>query len=246
MKSFIRSKLSSKAINSPAINYGKVHEDTAIRCYTEYQKERDIQLIVRKCGLYINPAIPWLAATPDSIVENDQEMGCLEVKCPFVCKTKQIAVAALEQSSFCLQSNNGMLQLKRTHQYFYQVQTQLFVTQLPWCDFVLWSPGDVVYVERIFMTNLLLKMQFLRLEHFILKYFLPSVFPHVIIADNYEVARISEAPTTELVLKVDARICDYAEIYDNCNNVEIVDNPETCDGVEVLNIPTVHRPIAHT
>ena len=45
VKSFITSKLSPKAINSPAINYGKVHEDTAIRCNIEYQK-RGIQLTV--------------------------------------------------------------------------------------------------------------------------------------------------------------------------------------------------------
>ena len=113
VKSFITSKLSPKAIKSPAINYGKVHEDTAIKCYIEYQKYT--QLIICKCGLYINPAIPWLAATLDSVVEIDQEMRCFEVKCPFVCKTKQTAVAALEQPSFCLQSNNSALQLKRTH-----------------------------------------------------------------------------------------------------------------------------------
>ena len=40
-----------------------------------------------------------------------------------------MAAAASEQSSFCLQSNIGMLQLKRTHQHFYEVQTQLFVTR---------------------------------------------------------------------------------------------------------------------
>ena len=36
MRSFITSELFPKAINSPAINYGKRHEDTAIRCYIEY------------------------------------------------------------------------------------------------------------------------------------------------------------------------------------------------------------------
>jgi len=54
-----------------------------------------------------------LAGTPDSIVEIGQEVGCLEVKCPYACKTKPIAVAALQQSSFCLESNNGILQLKK-------------------------------------------------------------------------------------------------------------------------------------
>ena len=31
--------------------------------------------------------------------EDDQEMGCSEVKCSFVCKTKQLAVAAVAIST---------------------------------------------------------------------------------------------------------------------------------------------------
>jgi len=103
--------------------------------------------------LQINPAISWLAATPDSIVEVGETKGCLEVKCPYVCKTKEIAVAALA-NSFCLQINNGTLQLKKKHQYFYQVQIQLFVTQLPWCDFVTWAPNDEIHVEKNFVIIL--------------------------------------------------------------------------------------------
>jgi len=86
----------------------------AITSYIEYQKRKGLQINVRKCGLQINPAIPWLAATPDSVVEVGETKGCLEVKC--ICKTKEIAVAALT-NSFCLQINNGTLQLKKKHQY---------------------------------------------------------------------------------------------------------------------------------
>ena len=73
----------------------KTHEDTAIRCYVEYQQKRGVQVTVHKCGLHINLAIPWLAATPDSIVEINQEIRCLRVKCSFVYKTKQLAVATV-------------------------------------------------------------------------------------------------------------------------------------------------------
>ena len=53
---------------------------------------------LRKCGLFIDPPIPWLAATPDAIVtfsqknvclnvqdEGLQNEGCLQVKCPYLC-----------------------------------------------------------------------------------------------------------------------------------------------------------------
>ena len=70
------------------------------------------------------------------------------MKCPFVFK-KSIAEASTESSSFCLRNSNGSLQVKTNHQYFYQVQTQLFVTRLQWCDFVLWASNEDVFVERI-------------------------------------------------------------------------------------------------
>jgi len=75
-----------------------------------------------------------LAATPDSVVEIRPDTGCLEVKCPFICSRKSFTEASSEVPSFCLERNNGRLQLKRKHQYHYQVQTQMFVTQLfLWC-----------------------------------------------------------------------------------------------------------------
>jgi len=95
VQTFIKNKLASKPINSPAINYRRTNEDTAVRSYVEYQEKRGITLIVHKCGLFIDPSIPWLAATPDSVVEIGQDTRCLEVKCPFVCAKKSIAVVSL-------------------------------------------------------------------------------------------------------------------------------------------------------
>jgi len=41
--------------------------------------------LVHKCGLFINFGIPSLAATPDFLVsKGDGDMGCLELKYPFV------------------------------------------------------------------------------------------------------------------------------------------------------------------
>ena len=48
--------------------------------------------------------------------------------------------------------------------YFYQVQTQLHVTGLHWCDFCVWSPIGEPFVQRIeydkeFMDKALMKAQ---------------------------------------------------------------------------------------
>ena len=243
IKCFLTSKLCPKTINSAAINYGNVNEDTAIKSYIEYQEKKGLQLTVHKCGLQINPSIPWLAATPDSIVEIGQEMGCLEVKCPYTCKAKPIAVAALQQYSFCLGSDNGLLQLKKKHPYFYQVQTQLFVTKLPWCDFVVWAPNDAIHVERIYCDNLFIEDAVSKARAFYFDKFLPSIVPYVIISDSHETCR-SSVIATEVVQHSqdsngDTKIVDETEI-------KIMDSDTEASGdVEVLSISTALNPSPH-
>ena len=40
-------------------------------------------------------------------------------------------------------------QNKKNHPHFHQVQTQLFLTQSPWCDFIIFIFKDLS-IERIF------------------------------------------------------------------------------------------------
>ena len=49
----------------------------------------------------------------------------------------------------CLEISDGRLVLKRTHQYYYQIQHQLLVTGTWFCDFVLFSPLCHPHIERI-------------------------------------------------------------------------------------------------
>ena len=46
-------------------------------------------------------------------------------------------------------SKNATLELKTTHAYYFQIQFQLAVTGLKWCDFVLWSPIGKPNIERV-------------------------------------------------------------------------------------------------
>ncbi|XP_030271599.1 uncharacterized protein LOC115580976 [Sparus aurata] len=78
------------------------------------------------CGLVIHPDAPWLGASPD---------GLVEVKCPNVknyvdCKY--------------LQMKYGSLSLRESHAYYWQVQGQLLITGLEWCDFVVFAQEDML------------------------------------------------------------------------------------------------------
>ena len=90
------------------------------------KKGYDIQIF--PCGFVTQPDYFWSGATPDAKVryrsQGNVTFGIAEVKCPY---------SALLRSSFT-QHANGLPRLNRNHAYFHQVQTELFLTQSPWCD----------------------------------------------------------------------------------------------------------------
>ncbi|KAL4152748.1 hypothetical protein QTP88_000581 [Uroleucon formosanum] len=71
------------------IEYGKLTEESALR-----NLEEQIQKPIQKCGLFIDERKPYLAATPDGLVEND---FTVEIKCPFSVKDYSLEQAVLEK-----------------------------------------------------------------------------------------------------------------------------------------------------
>jgi len=166
---FVQKKINPKVLCTPAVCYGRLHEKDAVSAYIEYQSSYcGVAIAVRACGLVVDKTLPWLAASPDRIVydpsEKDNQQGCLEVKCPFSCKKRTVLEATRDVPAFCLIEQDGEVFLSKSHAYFYQVQTEMHVTNSQWCDFVVWSPIDKPFVQRIryeseFMSNAIVKAQ---------------------------------------------------------------------------------------
>ena len=80
--------------------------------------------------------------------DQDELEGVVEVKCPYTAKDVTPTIAAQTKSSFCCQIHNNQLILKKSHDYYYQVQGQLAITRAKWCDFCVYTPHGFS-VERI-------------------------------------------------------------------------------------------------
>lgn len=78
-----------------------------------------------------------MAASPDGLINED---SILEIKCPSSIKeyTPQEAVT-LKKLKYMV-DNKGKLVLKKTDNYYYQVQGQLNIAEKKYCYFVVWSP----------------------------------------------------------------------------------------------------------
>jgi len=103
-KAFVERKLFPKPLETPAVCYGRKHENDAVLSYVKFQNNHGIFVNLKTCGLVINPSTPWIAATPDRIImgKDAKKQGCLEVKCPYVCEQKSTVAASKDVAGFCL------------------------------------------------------------------------------------------------------------------------------------------------
>ena len=131
---------------------GLQQESVTIQEYTNKMKAEGQECNVENSGLVICSSHPCLAASTDGIVNlSDGTKGLIEVKNLLQNNQLLIKEAVSKQSNFCLcKTSDGSIQLKRKHKYFFQVQGQLNVFNLEWCDFVVrrTDPYDI-FIERI-------------------------------------------------------------------------------------------------
>ena len=132
----------------PALNWGITHEDIARKEYIALVLEDHVELECVESGLHVNPLFPHLGATPDGVVNCDCcGKGLLEIKCPY--KHRNSHPHRVEDSAFFLvKGDNGEVHLSTEHEYYFQIQGQLAVCDLHYCDFVCWTLCGLHY-ERV-------------------------------------------------------------------------------------------------
>lgn len=101
------------------------------------------------CGLVVNPSLPWLGASPDALVIDPSEasVGLLEIKCPYTHRLCTVEEATGDPH-FCAEMCDGRVTLKHNHKHFYQVQGQMALAKVQWCDFMIYTFKNHT-VERI-------------------------------------------------------------------------------------------------
>lgn len=145
-----------KQISSPAIEWGKKNESTALNEYTKhYHSLGNTNIVVCKAGFVICEEHPFLGASPDSYIHDPQSTdayGLAEIKCPFKYRNMSPFDAA-KATDFCsqvvtYQDGHSSVELKHTHAYYSQVQGQMAITGRKWCDLVIYTEKGIS-IERI-------------------------------------------------------------------------------------------------
>ena len=130
---------------TPAMKRGLEREPQVLEQYSKH-----FNVNVSRCGFVIHPDAPHLGASPDARVYDPSAIPCFElaeVKCPDISSISEARHVKMV---------NGQAKLKQNHKYHWQVQGQLAVTGLSWCDFITDTEGDFT-VERVWRDDEMFK-----------------------------------------------------------------------------------------
>jgi hypothetical protein len=148
------------------ITYGRIHEKTAI---TRYQLEKNV--VVDKCGLFVDMEYPFLGASPDGLVGVD---GLVEVKClPSIGKMTLDETFVAKKKIF-LDKVGDSFSINKKHHYYHQIIGQWHITGRKYCDLIVYA-DNAFFIERILPDDVTWGNMLPKLTSFYLDCMLPEI-----------------------------------------------------------------------
>ncbi|KAL3880032.1 hypothetical protein ACJMK2_032304 [Sinanodonta woodiana] len=156
------------AIDTCATRWGIKHEEDALKMYKNEMMEQHSHFELQSSGLIIYEDYPFLAASPDAVITCDCCGKGDEVKCPNSRRDNVL-------DKLCPHS------LKPSHKYFTQIQGQMALTKLDYCDFVCWTSCGL-HIERVRADSDFL----LNMEQALRLYFINIVLPELLTQKEHD------------------------------------------------------------
>jgi len=167
------------------IKWGTDNESAAFSKYAEQVKDKHINFSCRKVGLLIDGDNVFIGASADGLVECDcHGRGTLEIKCPYKHRDIHPLTAAHRDDDYCL-ATDGSLKVK--HKYYSQVQLQMFVHKVDYCDFVIYT-NVACHICRIVHDKEFTSQMIVNCKKFWFEYVLPEIRSHELAKDGSETA----------------------------------------------------------
>ncbi len=198
----------------------------SLHCSTETH----INFQVTATGLHISKEYPFIAASPDGIINcscspespncNAQgKKGCLEVKNPFTSDAW-----ATKPSSCLIVQEDGMVKLNKGHQYYAQVQCQMFVTNTNYADFVVrtCAKSSNIHIERINKDTQLVDNMITKCTIFFNKVIVSELYNGVV--EEYYLIKFVQ----EVLEKILNHVC-FMESYPTIKTSGIKKNSGSCN-----------------
>lgn len=170
-----------------AVQWGVEREAAAKQAYLSVKNRsgQHGEVAIEETGLTLSTSQPYLGASSDGrVTDSSNGIGVLEVKCPFSIQGQNITNLSIPEifqmhgKDFCLDLNQlGKFTLKKTHKYYAQVQGEMAIMNLPWCDFVVWTAAkkNNLCIDRVMFDPEFVEGMMAKLSEFYVKCVLPKI-----------------------------------------------------------------------
>lgn len=173
----------SYSLSTPAIIYGKEREHLARDLYRNIYSSLHEKSTIEISGLVINKDLPHLGASPDAIVNcKCCGKGLVEIKCPYTYRNLTIDEICDKNYHLTKSSNpDRPFNLKQSSNWYIQIQSQMAISNLSWCDFVVYLQGSIstekhkIYVERIKFDSELWRSVLKKVDLYYTKFVIPKL-----------------------------------------------------------------------
>jgi YqaJ-like viral recombinase domain len=169
-----------KNLRTEAIKHGKKYESTALEKYEELHFKK-----CEKSGLVIHKMLPFIAASHDAIIRNELGtiISVIEVKCPYNARSfKEMDFnldAKLSTSKKVikfLKWKNNFLFLYESHDYYYQIQSTLFILNLQHADLLVYaSDHDTLVVIQVPRNDCFIDTMIHKVANRYFRFYLPEI-----------------------------------------------------------------------
>ena len=143
-------------------------EESAPRAYQRIASHTHHKLELISKGFLISKKKPFLSASVDNIQKCQCSDGCpnkvLEHKCPWKQNNMHPKEVCLTPKIGDIVSENGFT-LKPSSQFYFQLQLQMFVSELPLNVWVVWTEQGVFTFEVPFNPNFMTKVFVVKCFH---------------------------------------------------------------------------------
>lgn len=153
------------SIKTKAILHGKNYEKKALKLFDD-----KFCIKTKECGLFVCLDYPYLGASPDAVVDDS---AIVEVKCSYSGKNEMVKPGA--HFKYLMFDDNENVVLKKSHNYYDQIQGQLYISKRKFCYFVVFTLRDL-FVQKIPLDTYYCEHSLLpKLKVFFEKYYRPFI-----------------------------------------------------------------------
>lgn len=132
---------------TPSVRYQMKNKKNAIEMYFSSQQLSHKNFQRNRCGLVINPRLPYFAGTPDGLVDCDcHGKGCFKIKCLKMLENSTSFEILTRKPNHILNKIGDKYFLEENHEFYYQIQLQIHLIGLKYCDLIIWSPNTFLII----------------------------------------------------------------------------------------------------